>query len=122
MSPTSPWGPSMTKRSEGSRWKMVFPSRYHARTTGLIWHDLVIGDGLVVLGGDDDGVDAYRYHGVVVIAVIDVDLGLAVGPEPGAGAVLAGLGEPGIELGREDVGERHELRGLLRMNLVNSFC
>ncbi|KAJ6829559.1 hypothetical protein M6B38_357345 [Iris pallida] len=116
MNPASPWGPPMTKRSEGSRWKMVFPSWYLVGTTGLIQRDLVIGDDFVMLGGDEDGVDAYRYHGVVIIAVIDVDLGLAVGPEPGAGAVLAGLDEPGIELGREDVGEGHGL------NLMNSFA
>ncbi|BAS71861.1 Os01g0323775, partial [Oryza sativa Japonica Group] len=75
--------------------------------------DLVVGDGLVVLGGDEDGVDADGDHGAGVVEVLNGDLGLAVGPEPGAGAVLADLGEAGAELGGEDVAEGHQLGGLV---------
>ena len=31
--PASPWGPPMTKRPLGFRWKMVFSSRYFSGTT-----------------------------------------------------------------------------------------
>ena len=43
-----------------------------------------------VLGGDDHGVEA---DGLVAV-VLDGDLGLAVGPQVGDGAVLADLGQP----------------------------
>uniref|UniRef100_J3KZC6 Uncharacterized protein n=1 Tax=Oryza brachyantha TaxID=4533 RepID=J3KZC6_ORYBR len=75
--------------------------------------DLVVGDGLVVLGGDEDGVDADGDPGAALVEVLDGDLGLAVGPEPRTGAVLADLGEAGAELGGEDVAERHQLGGLV---------
>ncbi|URD93002.1 hypothetical protein MUK42_28113 [Musa troglodytarum] len=75
--------------------------------------DLVVGHGLVVLGGDEDGVDADGHHGAVVVAVLHRHLGLAVGPQPGAGAILAHLGEARAELSGEDVAEGHELRSLV---------
>jgi len=75
--------------------------------------DLVVGDGLVVLGGDEDGVDADGHHGAALVDVLHRDLGLAVGPEPGAGAVLADLGEARAELGGQHVAERHQLGGLV---------
>lgn len=34
--PASPWGPPITKRPEGLRWKMVLSSRYLAGTMGLM--------------------------------------------------------------------------------------
>lgn len=34
--PASPWGPPMTKRPEGFRWKMVLSSKYLAGMTGLM--------------------------------------------------------------------------------------
>ena len=51
--------------------------------------DLLVGDLVVVLRGDDDGVDAERLEDAVGLLVLDSDLGLAVGADPRAGAVLA---------------------------------
>jgi hypothetical protein len=53
--------------------------------------DLVVGDGLVVLCGDEDGVDADWDGGTVLDPVLNGHLGLAVGPHPLAGAVLPDL-------------------------------
>ncbi|KAL7119892.1 hypothetical protein ACP275_02G089700 [Erythranthe tilingii] len=75
--------------------------------------NLVVGHSLVVLGGDEDGVDPDGDHSTVLVEVLDGDLGLAVGPQPGAGAVFTHLGELGPQLGGEDVAEGHELGGLV---------
>mmetsp|Transcript_20976 Transcript_20976/g.66462 ORF Transcript_20976/g.66462 Transcript_20976/m.66462 type:complete len:461 (+) Transcript_20976:322-1704(+) len=75
--------------------------------------DLVVGDILVVLGGDEDSVHALGDHGAVLVLVLDGNLGLAVGAEPGADAVLADLGQLVADLGGEHVGEGHELGGLI---------
>ena len=75
--------------------------------------DLLVGDTFVVLGGDDDGVDADWDHGAVNILVLDGDLGLAVGAQPCAGAVLADVREALAELVGEHDGQRHELLGLV---------
>mmetsp|Transcript_11503 Transcript_11503/g.24032 ORF Transcript_11503/g.24032 Transcript_11503/m.24032 type:complete len:402 (+) Transcript_11503:179-1384(+) len=75
--------------------------------------DLLVGDGLVVLGGDQDGVHAEGHHGATLVLVLAGHLGLAVGAHPGAGAVLADLGQPVADLGGEHVGEGHQLLGLI---------
>lgn len=51
-----------------------------------------------VLSGDDNGVDALRNDGAVVVSVLDGDLGLGVGPEPGDGAIVASIGHGLVEL------------------------
>lgn len=70
-------------------------------------------DGVSVLGGYDDGVDANGDHGTTVLLVLDGDLGLGVGSQPAQGAVPAGLRHGGVELVGEDQSQRHELRGLV---------
>ena len=70
--------------------------------------DLVVADGLGVLSGDYDGVDALGNGDTVVQLVFDGDLGLAVGADPVADSVLADLGELGAELGGEHVRQRHQ--------------
>lgn len=75
--------------------------------------ELLGGDVLGVLGGDDDGVDALGNDGAVVVLVLDGDLGLGVGAEPGEGAVAAGGGHCRVELVGEEGGQGEELRGLV---------
>ena len=75
--------------------------------------DLVVRDALVVLRGDQHGVDALGHHGAALALVLDGDLGLAVGAQPRADAVLADLSQLVADLGGEDVREGHELRGLV---------
>src|ERR671915_782744 len=58
-----------------------------------------------VLGGDDHGVEADR----VVAIVFDGDLGLAVGPQVGHGAVLAHRGEALRQPVRQRDRQRHQL-------------
>jgi len=53
--------------------------------------DLVVGDVLIVLGGDEDGVYTQGDHGAALLAVLNGHLGLAIGAQPWDGAVLAHL-------------------------------
>mmetsp|Transcript_11903 Transcript_11903/g.24781 ORF Transcript_11903/g.24781 Transcript_11903/m.24781 type:complete len:221 (+) Transcript_11903:965-1627(+) len=76
--------------------------------------DLLVGDVLGVLGGDNDGVDALGDRNAVLKLVLTSDLGLSVGADPVAGAVLAHLGQLGAEGGSKHVGEGHQLLGLIR--------
>lgn len=55
--------------------------------------DLVVGDILVVLGGDEDGVHAHGDHGATLLLVLHGHLGLPVGAQPRHAAVLAHLGQ-----------------------------
>ena len=66
-----------------------------------------------VLGGDNDGVDAERDDRAVVVCVLNGDLGLGVGPEPGDGAVVAGVGHGLVKLVGELDGEGKVLGGLV---------
>jgi hypothetical protein len=75
--------------------------------------ELLSGDVLGVLGRDDDGVDALGNDGTVVVAVLDGDLGLGVGSEPGERAVAAGGGHGSVKLVGEEESEGEELRGLV---------
>lgn len=77
--------------------------------------DLLVGDVLVVLGRDDDSVHAHWDDAAArsLHLVLAGDLGLAVRAQPWQDTSAAGLGKRGAELGREDVGQRHELRGLV---------
>lgn len=75
--------------------------------------ELLGGDIGAVLSRDDYGVDAEGNDGTVVVLVLNSDLGLGVGSEPGEGAVAAGGGHGSIELVGEEKGEGEELRGLV---------
>ena len=70
--------------------------------------DGVLGDVLIVLGGDDHRVDAPH----LVAVEFDGDLGLPVRAQPGQLAVLADLGQlPGQQVAEVD-GGGHQLRGV----------
>ena len=71
---------------------------------------LVVADGLGVLAGDDDGVDA---GGLAVLVVLDRDLALAVGAQIRQLAGLAHRGELAGELVGQRDGSRHQLGGLV---------
>lgn len=75
--------------------------------------DLVLGDLLVVLGGDDDGVHAHGDGAATLHAVLAGHLGLAVRAHPRADAVLADLSQAGAEGGGKVVGQGHEGLGLI---------
>ncbi|URD87558.1 putative plant SNARE [Musa troglodytarum] len=75
--------------------------------------NLIVGDGLIMLGGDQHGMDTDGNHGAMVIVVLDRNLGFPIRPQPGAGAVLADFGEARTELGGEDMAEGHQLRCLI---------
>ncbi len=71
--------------------------------------ELLGGDVLAVLGGDDDGVDTDGDDGTVVVLVLDGDLGLGVGSQPREGTVAAGSGHGSVELVGEEQGQGEEL-------------
>lgn len=75
--------------------------------------ELLGGDVLGVLGRDDDGVDTERDDGTVVVGVLDGDLGLGVGSEPGELAVVAGLLHGAVELVGEQESQGQQLGGLV---------
>lgn len=75
--------------------------------------ELLGGDIGRVLSRDDDGVDALRDNGTVVVLVLDGDLGLGVGSEPREGAVTASSGHGSVELVGEEESKGEELRGLV---------
>ena len=75
--------------------------------------ELLGGDVGRVLSRDNDGVDALRDNGTVVVLVLDGDLGLGVGSEPGEGAVTASSGHGSVELVSEEESKGEELRGLV---------
>lgn len=66
-----------------------------------------------VLGRDDDSVDALGDNSAVIVLVLDGDLSLGVGSEPGEGAIAASSGHGGVELVGKQEGEGEELRGLI---------
>jgi len=76
--------------------------------------DLLVGDLVVVLGGDHDGVHAERGEGASHTLVLHSHLGLAVGAHPGAHAVLAHLRQLVANAVGEQVGEGHGLLRLVR--------
>jgi len=76
--------------------------------------DLFVGDGFIVLSGDQDGVHALRHHGTVVVFVLHSDLGLTIRAHPRARAILADDGQAVAELRRQDVRQRHQRLSLIR--------
>jgi hypothetical protein len=75
--------------------------------------ELLGGDVLTVLGGDDNSVDTLGDDGTAVVCVLNSDLGLGVRSQPWDGAVLAGIGHSLVELVGEEEGKGQELRGLV---------
>lgn len=75
--------------------------------------ELLGGDVLAVLGRDDDSVDTERNDSTAIVSVLNGDLGLGVGSQPGEGAITAGLGHGRVELVGEEEGQGQELRGLI---------
>mmetsp|Transcript_19833 Transcript_19833/g.58928 ORF Transcript_19833/g.58928 Transcript_19833/m.58928 type:complete len:436 (-) Transcript_19833:199-1506(-) len=79
--------------------------------------DLLVSHVRAVLRGDEDGVHALWDHSawaLGVALVLDRDLGLAVGAQPRARAILADLGQAEAQLGRQHVRQRHQLGRLIR--------
>lgn len=74
---------------------------------------LLGGDGLSVLGRDNDSVDTERNNGTAVVGVLNGDLSLGIRAQPGDGTVLAGIGHGRIELVGEEDGQGEEFRGLI---------
>ena len=75
--------------------------------------DLLVGDSLVVLGRDDDGVDTDGDQSSVLVLVLNGDLGLDVGAGPGEGTVVAQLRKLLAKLGGKGVSDGHVLGGLV---------
>jgi hypothetical protein len=75
--------------------------------------ELLGGDILAVLGGDDDSVNTEGNDGAVVVLVLNGDLGLGVRAEPREGAVTAGLGHGSVQLVGELKGKGEKLGGLV---------
>ena len=122
VSPVSPLGPPTTNFPVGLMWKMISSSHSLRGTTGLIdqLDDLPLGffadgvgllvqDRFIVLGGDDDGVNARR----PLVHVFDRDLALAVGPEPGELSLESHLGQAFDDAMGQMDGQRHQLVGFV---------
>lgn len=75
--------------------------------------EVLSGDVGRVLGRNDDGVDTNGDNSAVVVLVLDGDLSLGVGAEPGESAIATGGGHGSVELVSELESEREELRGLV---------
>jgi len=71
------------------------------------------GDGLGVLGRDDDGVDSERDDSSVVMLVLDGDLGLGIGSQPWDAAVTTGSAHLSVKLVCQLKGQWEELWGLI---------
>lgn len=75
--------------------------------------ELLNGDVGRVLGGDNNGVNTEGNDSTVVVCVLDGDLSLGVGPEPGERAVVAGIGHGLVKLVGELDGEGKVLGSLV---------
>jgi hypothetical protein len=71
--------------------------------------ELLSGDIGRVLSRDNNGVDALRDNGTVVVLVLNGDLGLGVGSEPGQRTVAASSGHGSVQLVGEEESEGEEL-------------
>jgi len=76
--------------------------------------DLLVGDTILVLGGDEHGVDALGDDLSVNLLDLHRHLDLSVGADPRDQAALANLSEASAELGGKEVGHGHALIGLVR--------
>ncbi|CAL9064004.1 unnamed protein product [Musa banksii] len=75
--------------------------------------NLIIGDSLIVLGGNEDGVHTNGNHGTMVIVVLNCNLGLTIRSQPGASSIFSDLSEACTKLCSEDMAERHQLGCLI---------
>lgn len=75
--------------------------------------ELLGGDGLGVLRRDNHSVDSLGNNGTVVVLVLNGDLGLGVGSQPGDASITAGRGHRSVELVGQLEGQGEELRGLV---------
>lgn len=75
--------------------------------------ELLNGDVGRVLSGDNNSVDALGNDSAIVVCVLNSDLGLGVGPEPGDGAVVAGIGHGLVKLVGKLDGEGKVLGSLI---------
>jgi len=75
--------------------------------------EILGGDLLSVLGGDDDGVDSDGDGGSSILLVLDGDLSLRVGSKPSEASVSSSSGHGGVELVSEHDGKGHELLSLV---------
>lgn len=75
--------------------------------------ELLGGDILRVLSRNDDGVNALGNDGAVIVAVLNGDLGLGIGSEPGEGAIAAGGRHGSVKLVGEEEGQGEEFGGLV---------
>ena len=75
--------------------------------------DSLSADGLVVLRGDDDGVDTKGNDCAALVLVLHGDLGLGVGAEPRDASVAASVRHGLVELVGEEVRQRVQLGGLV---------
>lgn len=66
-------------------------------------------DLLGVLGRNNDGVDTERDGRTTLLAVLNRDLGLRIGTQPGKNTRAAGDGHSSVKLVGEDKRERHVL-------------
>jgi len=71
--------------------------------------EFLLGDVWAVLGRDQHGVDTEWGEFSVLVFVLNGNLGLSVGANVWAGAVLTNLSELEAELGCERVGKRHKV-------------
>ncbi len=75
--------------------------------------ELLGGDVGRVLRRHDNSVDTLGDNSATFLLVLNSDLGLGVGPEPGQGAVATGSSHGGVELMSELKSKGEELRGLV---------
>lgn len=74
---------------------------------------LLSGDISRVLGRNNNSVDTKGHNSAVVMLVLDSDLGLGVGSQPGQGAIATGSGHGSVQLVGELESEREELGSLI---------
>lgn len=75
--------------------------------------ELLGGDIGRVLSRNDNGVDALGNDSAIVVAVLDGDLGLGVGSEPGERAVATGSRHGSVQLVGKEEGKGEELGGFV---------
>ena len=75
--------------------------------------ELLSGDFLSVLSGNDNSVDTERNHSTTVLLVLNSDLGLGIGSEPREGAGATSDSHSSVQLVGKHDSEGHELLGLV---------
>lgn len=75
--------------------------------------ELLSGDVLRVLSGNDNCVDTLGHNGTTIVHVLNGNLSLGVGAQPRKRSVTAGGRHGSVELVGKDDGQGEELRGLV---------